>query len=109
MQVLGQKPAKHWTANARARKHGADIALISAALDRWHHVGNDGLREREQSAATEALQATRHNQNRHGGCDRAGDRRDREYADSKQKHGPSPIIITELAIEWRHRRRSQKV
>ena len=57
MQMIGQKAAEHRTENARAQEHNRRIALRDRALARRQQIGNDRLRDRNETAATDTLQA----------------------------------------------------
>ena len=62
VEVLGEKPAQHRPGEARGHEHAGEIDLIAAALPGRHEIGDDGLRERDEPAAAEALQAARQDQ-----------------------------------------------
>ena len=64
VQVLGEKPAEHRPGEARGHEHAGEIDLVAAALPGRHEIGDDGLRERDEPAAAEALQAARQDQER---------------------------------------------
>ena len=62
VDMFSQKAAEHRPAHRGGGEHRADIALVAAALARGNNVGDDGLRERHQPAAAEALEGARQDQ-----------------------------------------------
>ena len=87
VQMLGEHAAEHRAGDRGGGEHRAEIALVAPALARRDGVADDGLRQRDQSAAAEALQRARRDQRRHGGRERAGDRADNEDRDAAE-HAP---------------------
>ena len=109
MQMIGQKAAEHRTENARAQEDHRCIALRYRALARRQQIGNDRLRDRNETAATDALQGAANDQNPHARCERARERAENENADGQQHDGAPAVYIGELAEQRRRRRRGQKI
>src|SRR5437764_283086 len=59
---------------SRRHEHDRGVALVTRPLARRHHVADNGVRDRQDAAAADALQRPRSDQRRHVGCERAGDR-----------------------------------
>ena len=109
VDMFSQKAAEHRPAHRGGREHRADIALVAAALARGNNVGDDGLRERHQPAAAEALEGARQHQLGHAGRQRAGHRaRDKNADGDEHQHAPA-VDIRELAVERRHRRAGEQI
>ena len=108
-QVMREQTADHRAGHARDREHAADVALIAAAFAQRHDVGDDGLGDRDQSAAADALYDARDDQLRHRLRQRACDRGDQEYDDrDRQQHAPAEEIA-ELAVDRRNHRRCHEI
>ena len=109
VELLGEEAAEHRAADRGHREHRADIALVAAALARRDDVGDDGLRQRHQAAAAEALQRAAEHQGGHRRRQRAGDRAGDEQADRDHHHDAAAVDVGELAVERRHRGAGEQV
>jgi hypothetical protein len=107
VQMLGEQAAKDGSADAGRHPHPAEIGLILAALARRHHVGNHGLHDRHDAAATEPLQPARQYQHWHVRRQRAQYRARDEQAEGRDDHGAAAVDVAERAEHRRHRGRCQ--
>jgi len=101
VQMLGEHAAEHRACDRGGRKHRAEIALVAAAFARRDGVADDGLRQRDQSAAADALKGARRDQRRHGRRERAGDRAENEDRDAAEQHRAAAVDVRKLAVERR--------
>ena len=102
VQRLGDHAAEHRPEQRRGHEDGGDIDLVFAALLGRHHVGDDGLRQRDQPAAAEPLDEARQHEQPERRRERAGDRADDEDDDAREQRHPPPMDVGELAVERRH-------
>ena len=102
-------PPRTGPSDAGRHEHRGDQALVARALLGRHDVGDDGLGQRDQAAAADALQAAGQDQRQHRGGQGAGDRAQHEQRDAGQQHGAAAVDVAELAVERRHRGRAQQV
>ncbi len=109
VQLLGEHAAEHRPEHAGGHEHRGDQALVAGTLLGRDDVGDDGLGQRDQAAAADALQAAGEDQGQHRGGERAGDRAQDEQRDAGQQHGAAAVDVAELAVERRHRGRAQQV
>ena len=96
--MLGQDAAERRAGEARRHPDAAHIGLVAAALARSGGVAENGLRERENAAAADPLQAASQDQQDHVGRRRAGDGAGREDADRRQHHRAAPVNVAELSV-----------
>ena len=109
VQVLRNDAAERRPRNPGDDPGRAHIGLVAAALTRGNHVGDGGLRERHDSAASDSLQRSAGNQHRHIRR-RSGHHGSRQkQADRHQHHGAAPMDVGKLAIERRHNGRRQQI
>ncbi len=109
VQVVGQQTANHRAENAGAHEHDRGAALHHRAFARREQIGNDGLRDRQQTAAADALQSARDNQHPERRRQRAGDRAEDENADGEQQNGTPPVDVGELAEQRRGGGQREKI
>ena len=109
VQMLDNEAADNRAADRGKAEHGREIALVTRAFTRRHHVGQDRMNERHQSAAAEPLQPAGKDQHRHRRCDRAGNRPDQEDGDGDQHHGAAAVDVRELAVKRRDSRRGEQI
>ncbi len=109
MQMLGQHAAQHRAADRGRGEHRADITLVAAALLRRHDIGDDGLRQRHQPAAAEALQGAPEDQRGHRRRHRASHGAGDENHDRGQHDRAPAVDVGELAVERRRRGRGQQI
>ena len=76
---------------------------------RREQIGDDGLGDRQQTAAADALQAARQNQRPERRRQRAGDRANDEDADGKQQNSAPAIDVGELAEKRRGGGQSKQI
>ena len=103
VHVVGQHAAQHRAGDARHHEHDRGVALVARPLPRRDHVADDGVGERQDAAAADALQRARRDQRRHVGRERAGDRADQEDDDGEKHHAPPAVDVGQLAEQRRHR------
>ena len=109
VHAVGEHAAQHRADDARDHEHDRRIALIARPLARRHQVGDDGLGDRQDAAAADALQRARRDQRPHGGRQRAGDRTEDEDAHAGQQDAAAAVDVGQLAEQRRHRRRAQEI
>ena len=90
-------------------EHGAEQALVPAALRRREQVGDRRHREREDRARAEALDAARGDQLPHLLAQAGQHRAEDEHADAEQEHRPAAEQVGDLAVERAADRRRQQV
>ena len=101
-QVVRQITADHRAGQTGHGPHAAHVALVAATLAQRHHVGNGGLRHRDQPATAQPLQHARHQQHRHAGRQRACHGRQHEQCDRRRQHGAAAIQVTQFSIDGRN-------
>ena len=108
-EMLRQKPAEHGTGDARGRPDRRDIDDIFGALARARDVGDDGLRERDQPAAAQALHRAAGDQQRHRGRQRAHHRADEEDQQPADENRAAAVNVGKLAVKRRHGGAGQQI
>ena len=107
--MLGQETTERRTGEARRHPDAAHIGLVAAALARRDRVAENGLRQRENAAAADPLQAAGEDERDHVGRDRAGGGAGDEDADAREHHGAPPVDVAELAVERRDHGGGQQI
>ena len=97
VQMVSEQTAEHRTERARSHEHDRRVALDDWPLARAQQIGDDGLRDWQQPAAADALQAARQDQKPDRGRERTGDRTDDEDSDRRKHDGAAAIDVGELA------------
>jgi hypothetical protein len=93
MQMIGEQPAQYGTQNAGAHEHDGGPALHDRPFARRQQVGNNGLRDRQQAAAADALQAARQDQKPDRRRQRARDRTGNEDSDGPEQNEAPAINV----------------
>ena len=95
---------------ARQPEHGAEQALVPAALGRREQVGDRGHRDREHRARRPGPGRRARATSSHISRDRPGQERARhEHADPEQEHRPAAEQVGQLAVQRAADRRGQQV
>src|SRR6478735_10290090 len=103
--MLGEEAAENRTAQAGCYEDACDIDLVAPAFSRRNDIGDDRLREGNQSAAADTLQTAGANQDEHRRRQSAGDGTDNKSRDRREKDGAAAVNVAEFAVERRHRSR----
>ena len=107
--MIGEQAAEHRAERARGHEHDRGVALDDRPLARAQQIGDDGLRDRQQPAAADALQAARQDQKPDRRRQRAGDRTDDEDSDRRKHDGAAAVDVGELAEQRRRRGRREQI
>ena len=97
--VVGEQAADGRAKDERQPEHGAEQALVTAALGWAEQVADDGQRDREQRAGADALQAAEDDQLFHALAQARKGGADQEDADPEQQEGPAAEQVGQLAVE----------
>jgi hypothetical protein len=98
-EVIDEEAAEERPDHRRDAEHGAEVALVAAALPRWNDVPDDGDRDDDQAAAAEALQGTEGDQLLHVLAEAAERGADEEDRDRRLQHDLAAVEIAELAVD----------
>src|SRR5207249_2821546 len=96
-------PAEERPRDARDAEHGAEEALVAAALARRYDVADDRLHQHDQAAGAEALNRAEGDQLRHTVRLATERRADEEEDDRALEHALAAVEVAELAVDRRHR------
>jgi hypothetical protein len=107
--MIGQEAAEHRTEDARAQEHNRRVALRHRSLAGTQKIGNDRLRDRNETAAAETLQGAADDQNPDARCNRANNRAERKNANGQQHDRAPAVNVGELAEQRRRHCRGQKI
>ena len=107
--MLGQYAAEHRTAEARRHPDAPHIGLVAAALTRRGRVAENGLRQGENAAAADPLQAAGEDERDHVGRNGAGGGAGDENPDAREHHGAPPVDVAELPVERRDHGGGQQI
>ena len=108
-EVVDEETAEQRSDDRRNTEHGAEEALVLAALARRHHVPHNRQRRHDQAAPAEALQGPERDQLGHVLAEAAQCRSDQEECDGGLQHDLAAVEIAELAVERTRDRRGQQV
>ena len=109
VHVLGHDATEHRPERAGTDPDRAHVRLPAPAGARRDHVGEDRLRDRQDTATAEPLEAAPQDHRQHVGRERAHERAADEDADAGKHHGAAAMNIGQLAIERGDRRGGQKI
>ena len=109
VQMLGYDATQHRAKTAGNDPNRAGIGLVVSALARRHRIGNDRLRQRHDTAAADALQASADDQHQHARRRRTRRGTGHKDAERHQHHAAATVDVAELAIERRHDGRRQQI
>ena len=104
-----EEAADQRTGHAREPEHGAEDALVAAAVAGRHDVADRRLRRHHQAATTEPLNSAEGDQLRHVLREAAEDRADQEDHEADLEHDLASVLVAELPVERRHDRLGQQV
>ena len=108
-EVVDEEPAEQRADDRREPEHGAEVALVLAALARRDDVADDGQRDHDQPAGAEPLHGAKADQLPHALREAAERRADEEDHDRGLEDDLAPVEIAELAVERPGNRRGQQV
>ena len=97
--VIGEQAADGRAEDERQPEHGAEQALVAAPLGRAEQVTDDGQRDREQRAGTEALQAAEDDQLLHRLAQAGQGGADQEDGDPEHQERLAAEQVGQLAVE----------
>jgi len=100
--MFGNEPAKQRPRHTRQHECARHIRLVARALLGRNDVPDDGLRQRDQPAAAEALEGAGDDQDQHAGRERARGRTGDEHADGDQQRDAPANDVAELAVDRRN-------
>ena len=98
-EVVGDQAADGRTEQEADAEHGAEEALVLAALRRREDVGDDGQRDREQRAGAEALEAAEGEELPHLLAQAAEQGADQEDAHADEEDRPPAEDVRELPVD----------
>ena len=95
-QVVDEEPAKQRSDHARDAEHGAERALVLAALTGRDDVADDRLGQHDQAAAADALQGAERDQLAHAPRLTAEGGADQEDHDRGEEEVLAPVLVAQL-------------
>jgi hypothetical protein len=108
-EVVREEPAQPGTDDARDAEHGAEYALVLAALGRAENVRHDRERRGEDSRAPQALEGPERDQLAHAARLARKNRSGEEKHHADEHHDLAAVEVGELAIDGDHRGGGQQV
>ena len=98
-EVVDEEAAEQWADHGRDAEHGAEVALVLAALARWDHIADHGEGHDDQTARSQALHGPKADQLGHVLAEAAERGADQEDHDRGLEHELAAVEIAELAVE----------
>ncbi len=109
VQMLGDEAAQHRPRHAGRGEDGGDLRLVARPLAGRDHVRDDGLGQRDEAAAAQALQRPRQHQQQKARGQRRDERGHGKDRDGDEQHDAPPVNVGQLAIERRRHRGRQQI
>ncbi|MGY3648292.1 hypothetical protein ACVWWR_006053 [Bradyrhizobium sp. LM3.2] len=109
MQMLGEHAADDRAKNAAHHPDAGEVGLVLAALAWAHDVGDHGLHDRHDAAATQSLKTARKNQHRQVRRDRAQQRARDEQAERDDDHDAAAVDVAQRPEHRRNRGRGEQI
>ena len=97
--VLGEVAADQWSGHRGQAEHGAEQALVPAAVAGREHVRDDRERERHQPARAQSLDAPGHHELGHVLRGTGQQRAHQERRDREQQDRAPPVQVADLAVQ----------
>ena len=103
-EIVGEETTDERTDHARGTEDGSEESLVATAFARTHDVGDDRLRDDDQSAGTEALQRAAEDELQHRRREAGEHAADHEETDTGLEDDLPSEEVTELAEQRRRDR-----
>ena len=97
-QVLGEIRAEHRARGAREREYRCEITRVAPALARRDVLADEGLRERHEPPASQALQRAEGDEPPEARRERARKRREREHGQRAKQRATPSVTIADIAV-----------